>query len=104
MLGITRLDPRNPQASTCRSMLIPRRSHHTDNVLNPKNVFGAAKGTPLSVRIAGECLLIKFCVGNRRGALYGTNLENKEVPGDRTLNSPFWYSPRQIGLEAGYRL
>ncbi len=33
-------------------MLIPKRSHHTDNLLNPNKACTEEKGTPLSVRIA----------------------------------------------------
>lgn len=39
-----------------------------------------------------------------RVALFGTNLENKEIMRDRTLNGQYWHSPRQIGLEFGYKL
>jgi hypothetical protein len=31
---------------------MPRLSHQTDSLLNPKRALGLAKGTPLSVRIA----------------------------------------------------
>ena len=35
-----------------RSIAIPKRNHHTDSLLRPKNALVLAKGTPLSVRIA----------------------------------------------------
>jgi hypothetical protein len=35
-----------------RSIAIPKRSHHTDNLLKPKKALLLANGVPLSVRIA----------------------------------------------------
>ena len=39
-------------AGLMRSIPIPRRNHQTESFERPKNEFGLAKGTPLSVRIA----------------------------------------------------
>ena len=39
-----------------------------------------------------------------RVALYGTNLENEEILRGRTdIGTLYWHSPRQIGVEVGYR-
>ena len=39
-----------------------------------------------------------------RVALYGANLQNDEILRGRTsIGTLFWHSPRQIGLEVGYR-